>query len=676
MKHSIICFISLMMTVFCYARTSIYQLPSDSTDWKVYYMQGEEYHRKGKLQKSLSNYKKALSIHVSDTIVHALANCYYQRGYYQQSIELYNTFIKKDSSETKLNTIAKCYDKLEKTDSALIYRKIIAMQDIENQNNTIALAQNLLSMEQPDSALIYLCRYTSIDSTDLNINRLKAYAYNQAGLHQDAIKLYQKIRQSGDRQASTEYYLGLSYAYTDSLSRDIRRGIYTFRFDQHSGKSMPLDTFAMDNPSFLTLSEDGNTVYAVSEMPEENAAIYALKLDRSNGRLQLLDAQRTGSANPCHVCVKGKMALVSNYTGGTLSLFPLNDDGSPAPVAANYKGGTGGPDTIRQPVPHIHCSQPSPDGKYVFASDFSADRLLRLPMTPDGKGLMPADTAFAVEPDSGPRHFIFSPDGEHLYLLGELSGKVTVFRYDNGILSHQQTVAGVPRTAQIRHRLTEDVCLHQFRIALKTACCNDDGFGRADIKRLAAALGLNADDFAAFEDKPARRRTQMNSNAASLNRSSQYAKEPVAALFSRHAANGKFAHALGSGQRLVAGMPIDTNLGFWLQSLNIIQKLHRLIAKNLQQFRVPLRMRQLIQAFEVGVVRLLVRRNHEASRGNSHIAAAFGHLFQNHHRSTCIVRSDGRICAGVSVTKDDNVGRFVPFDVVDLIDGQSLRRGS
>lgn len=86
--------------------------------------------------------QKALSIHVSDTIVHALANCYYQRGYYQQSIELYNTFIKEDSSEIKLNTIAKCYDKLEKPDSALIYRKIIAMQDIENQNNTIALAQN------------------------------------------------------------------------------------------------------------------------------------------------------------------------------------------------------------------------------------------------------------------------------------------------------------------------------------------------------------------------------------------------------------------------------------------------------------------------------------------------------------------------------------------------------
>lgn len=58
MKHSIICFISLMMTVFCYARTSIYQLPSDSTDWKVYYMQGEEYHRKGKLQNLYRTTKK------------------------------------------------------------------------------------------------------------------------------------------------------------------------------------------------------------------------------------------------------------------------------------------------------------------------------------------------------------------------------------------------------------------------------------------------------------------------------------------------------------------------------------------------------------------------------------------------------------------------------------------
>ena len=220
MKHSIICFISLMMTVFCYAGTSIYQLPSDSTDWKVYYMQGEEYHRKGKLQKSLSNYKKALSIHVSDTIVHALANCYYQRGYYQQSIELYNTFIKEDCYSNSSNLEA-AVNRLVAYEDTVSRSKnyCVAMQDIENQNNTIALAQNFLSMEQPDSALTYLCRYTSIDSTDLNINRLKAYAYNQAGLHQDAIKLYQKIRQSGDRQASTEYYLGLSYAYTDSLSQ-------------------------------------------------------------------------------------------------------------------------------------------------------------------------------------------------------------------------------------------------------------------------------------------------------------------------------------------------------------------------------------------------------------------------------------------------------------------------
>lgn len=125
--HSIICLICLMMTVFCYARTSIYQLPIDSTDWKPITRKEKNTIEKGSCKNLYRTHKKALSIHVSDTIVHALANCYYQRGYYQQSIELYNTFIQEDSSETKLNTIAKCYDKLDKPDSALIYRKIIAI---------------------------------------------------------------------------------------------------------------------------------------------------------------------------------------------------------------------------------------------------------------------------------------------------------------------------------------------------------------------------------------------------------------------------------------------------------------------------------------------------------------------------------------------------------------------
>lgn len=244
-----------------------------------------------------------------------------------------------------------------------------------------------------------------------------------------------------DTQKGGDELTMLVGTYTDSLSRECRRGIYTFRFNQQSGNAAPLDTFAMENPSFLTVSESGERVYAVSEMPDSTASVNAFHIDKKSGKLHLLNTKATYGENPCHVYANDMFVLASNYTGGSLSVFPVNEDGSLGQIQACHKGGTGGPDTVRQPVPHIHCSHPSPDGKFVFVSDFSADRLLRFPVTPDGKGLQPSDTSFAIEADSGPRHFIFNSRGDCLYLLGELSGKIYVFSYENGTLALLQTVS-------------------------------------------------------------------------------------------------------------------------------------------------------------------------------------------------------------------------------------------
>ena len=152
-------------------------------------------------------------------MVHAVANCYYQRGYYQKSIRLYRDSLNHDTSEQKLDLLAKCYDKLELPDSALMYRRQMAEQNIENQPNVLSLVQNCLTLEIPDTALYYLEKYTEIDSTDLAINRLKAHVYYESEQYQKAIDLYQKIKKEGDNQASTNYYLGLSYARRDSFSQ-------------------------------------------------------------------------------------------------------------------------------------------------------------------------------------------------------------------------------------------------------------------------------------------------------------------------------------------------------------------------------------------------------------------------------------------------------------------------
>ena len=161
--------------------------------------------------------------------------------------------------------------------------------------------------------------------------------------------------------------------YTNGSSK----GIYTFRFNQETGTAVPLSSAALPNPSYLVPSGDGEFVYAVSEMNDSTAALSSLSLDRETGELRLLNTVPTFGADPCYVATNGREVLTANYSGGTMSVFPLQKDGTLAPADTLFQGSATGPDAIRQATPHIHCTVFSPDGKYIFATDFSAARILR-----------------------------------------------------------------------------------------------------------------------------------------------------------------------------------------------------------------------------------------------------------------------------------------------------------
>lgn len=225
--------------------------------------------------------------------------------------------------------------------------------------------------------------------------------------------------------------------YTNGSSK----GIYTFRFNQETGTAVALDSVALPNPSYLVPSEDGKLVYAVSEMNDSTAALNALSFDRKTGKLDLLNTVPTFGEDPCYVATNGKEVLTANYSGGSMSVFPLLKDGKLAPADTLFEGSATGPDALRQSTPHIHCTIFSPDGKYIFATDFSADRILRFVLHPEDivphRSLETTD----IEADSGPRHLTFSPDGKFAYLITELSGKVIAFSYNDGNLKQIQTIA-------------------------------------------------------------------------------------------------------------------------------------------------------------------------------------------------------------------------------------------
>lgn len=242
--------------------------------------------------------------------------------------------------------------------------------------------------------------------------------------------------------ASAKKLLMVVGTYTDGTSR----GIYTYRLDDRTGRATPLSHLEVDNPSFVRLATTPRLstprrtlLYAVTERGDDAAALHAIALDRTTGRMTMLGSQPTHGADPCHIETDGHMVTTANYSGGSLSVFPLRPDGTLMPMSQQLKGTTA-PTLFpqNQGSAHIHCSRFTPDGRYLLATDFSANRLLRYAVGPDGR-LTEAGVAATLEANTAPRHFVYSD--RYVYVMSEVSGTVSVFRLGEGEMQRVQEVA-------------------------------------------------------------------------------------------------------------------------------------------------------------------------------------------------------------------------------------------
>lgn len=226
------------------------------------------------------------------------------------------------------------------------------------------------------------------------------------------------------------------------------KGIYSFRFDEETGTATALSEAEVENPSYLTPSADGKYVYAVSEFNNEQAAVNAFAFDKEKGTFQLLNSQKTGGEDPCYIITNGKNVITANYSGGSISVFPLAKDGSLLPASDIIEFEGSGADKERQEKPHLHCVCITPDGKYLFADNLGTDQIHKFIINPNAdaenkesflKEGSPA--VFEVDAGSGPRHLTFAPNGNYAYLINELSGTVIAFEYKDGDLEEIQTIA-------------------------------------------------------------------------------------------------------------------------------------------------------------------------------------------------------------------------------------------
>src|ERR1700738_333915 len=253
---------------------------------------------------------------------------------------------------------------------------------------------------------------------------------------------------SPQKRIPNKPYLVYVGTYTNKTAS---KGIYAYLFDPGIGKLSPLGVAAeSEDPSFLAVDRSGKYLYAVNEIDhfgaQKSGAVSAFAIDPKDGKLTLLNQAATQGAGPCHISLDktGKYALVANYDGGSVAVFPIREDGGLAPASAFVQHSDSSVDKDRQQSPHAHWIGTSPDNRLALAADLGLDEILVYRFNAAKGALTPNTPPYAkVNPGAGPRHLVFHPNGKFAYVLTEMENSVTAFAYkaSNGSLSSLQTIS-------------------------------------------------------------------------------------------------------------------------------------------------------------------------------------------------------------------------------------------
>src|ERR1700756_2662070 len=153
----------------------------------------------------------------------------------------------------------------------------------------------------------------------------------------------------------------LFYVGTYTQDGSTSKGIYAYRYDASTQEVTSLGLAAeTTNPSGVALHPNGRFLYAVNEVQNYNGpnsgGVSAFSIDRATGKLTLLNEVASRGADPCYITVdqSGKYVLVANYTGGSIAVFPVLEDGKLGEASAFVQHTGRGANPARQEKAHAH----------------------------------------------------------------------------------------------------------------------------------------------------------------------------------------------------------------------------------------------------------------------------------------------------------------------------------
>ena len=240
-------------------------------------------------------------------------------------------------------------------------------------------------------------------------------------------------------------------------------GVTAYAVAPGMGDLSLIQTVPSDNPSWVTVHPSQNYLFVSNEIKDydgdERGTVEAYSIDNSSGELSFINRVTTAGI-PAQITSSpaGDYLAVAAYTGQTFEILPVGEDGSLGEAISVVAQEGSGPHS-RQTSSHPHSVVFDPSGKYLVTADLGTDAIKVFSFI---DGMLKEVSSTQMLPGSGPRHLVFHPDGEVIYIINELTANIVSLEFDasSGVLGEQlQIISTVPANYP-SHKSTAEIMVH------------------------------------------------------------------------------------------------------------------------------------------------------------------------------------------------------------------------
>lgn len=199
---------------------------------------------------------------------------------------------------------------------------------------------------------------------------------------------------AGDADAAP---VGQLFAFVGSSDGKIR----SYKVDSALGTwTLAMESTAGTNPSFLAFDPGRRRVVAVDSAG--GGLVRSFAFDPGTGGVTQINTKPAGGAGSTHLSFDptGKWVMVANYTGGNMSIFPIDAAGTLGDAADAKASGA-----------MSHWAGTNPSGTHVFVSALGANVVAQYTLAA-GTGALTDNGTAALPVGAGPRHLRVSCDRE------------------------------------------------------------------------------------------------------------------------------------------------------------------------------------------------------------------------------------------------------------------------